>query len=140
EVELSETTRTILTDVERLKPTRLVFDSLSELRLLAGTALRYRRQLLALKQFFRGRRCTVLPLDDLTGTDRDLQVQSIAHGVVLLEQLTPLYGSDRRRLRVVKFRGVAFRGGFHDYLIKRGGLDVFPRLVAAEHRRETTSR
>jgi circadian clock protein KaiC len=134
EVELSETTRTILSDVERLKPARLVFDSLSELRLLAGDPLRYRRQLLALKQFFRGRRCTVLLLDDLTSSGRDLQVQSIAHGVLLLEQLLPEYGADRRRLRVLKHRGRRFRGGYHDYLIWTGGINVFPRLVAAEHR------
>jgi len=134
EVELSETTRTILTDVERLKPARLVFDSLSELRLLAGDPLRYRRQLLALKQFFRGRGCTVLLLDDLTSTGRDLQVQSIAHGVLVLEQLLPEYGADRRRLRVLKHRGRRFRGGYHDYIISGGGLQVFPRLVAAEHR------
>ncbi len=134
EVELSETTRTILADVDRLKPTRLVFDSLSELRLLAGDPLRYRRQLLALKQFFRGRKCTVLLLDDLTSSGRDLQVQSIAHGVIVLEQLLPEYGADRRRLRVLKHRGRRFRGGYHDYLIKGGGMVVFPRLVAAEHR------
>jgi circadian clock protein KaiC len=134
EVELSETTRTILSDVERLKPTRLVFDSLSELRLLAGDPLRYRRQLLALKQFFRGRRCTVLLLDDLTSSGRDLQVQSIAHGVLVLEQLLPEYGADRRRVRVLKHRGRRFRGGYHDYLIGTGGLQVYPRLVAAEHR------
>src|SRR6476659_3801895 len=134
EVELSETTRTILSDVDRLKPTRLVFDSLSELRLLAGDPLRYRRQLLALKQFFRGRKCTVLLLDDLTSSGRDLQVQSIAHGVLVLEQLLPEYGADRRRMRVLKHRGRRFRGGYHDYLIGTGGLQVFPRLVAAEHR------
>ncbi|HUQ27279.1 MAG TPA: ATPase domain-containing protein [Usitatibacter sp.] len=134
EVELSETTRTILSDVDRLKPTRLVFDSLSELRLLAGDPLRYRRQLLALKQFFRGRHCTVLLLDDLTSTGRDLQVQSIAHGVFVLEQLLPEYGADRRRLRVVKHRGRRYRGGYHDYCIATGGISVFPRLVAAEHR------
>jgi circadian clock protein KaiC len=134
DVELSETTKTILADVQRIKPARVVFDSLSELRLLAGNPLRYRRQILALKQFFAGRHCTVLLLDDLTSNDRDLQVQSIAHGVVLLEQLNPEYGAERRRLRVVKFRGVKFRGGYHDYTIVRGGLDVFPRLVAAEHR------
>ena len=136
EVELSETTRTILADVERLKPTRLVFDSLSELRLLAGDALRYRRQLLALKQFFRGRRCTVLLLDDLTSMGRDLQVQSIAHGVLVLEQLLPEYGSDRRRIRVLKHRGRKFRGGYHDYIIGTGGLIVYPRLVASEHRHD----
>ncbi|MBC7818099.1 MAG: AAA family ATPase [Planctomycetaceae bacterium] len=134
EVELSQTTKKILADVERLKPVRVVFDSLSELRLLAGSPLRYRRQILALKQFFAGRRCTVLLLDDLTAVDRDLQVQSIAHGVVLLEQLNPEYGSERRRLRVVKYRGVAFRGGYHDYRIRKGGLEVFPRLVAGDSR------
>jgi circadian clock protein KaiC len=141
EVELSETTRTILADVDRLKPRRLIFDSLSELRLLAGDPLRYRRQLLALKQFFRGRSCTVVLLDDLTSTDRDLQVQSIAHGVVVLEQLTPEYGAERRRLRVLKHRGRRFRGGYHDYLIVRGGLRVFPRLMPQEHvRRELSER
>ena len=134
DVELSETTKTILADVERIKPSRVVFDSLSELRLLAGNPLRYRRQILALKQFFAGRQCTVMLLDDLTSTDRDLQVQSIAHGVLLLEQLNPEYGAERRRMRVVKLRGVRFRGGFHDYTILPGGLRVFPRLVAAEHR------
>jgi circadian clock protein KaiC len=134
EVELTETTSLLLKDVEQLKPTRVVFDSLSELRLLAGNALRYRRQILALKQFFAGRGCTVLMLDDLTSTDRDLQVQSIAHGVIALDQLVPEYGSDRRRLRIVKFRGKVFRGGHHDYSIRTGGLEVFPRLVAAEHR------
>ena len=138
EVELASTTKLILADVERLKPTRLVFDSLSELRLLAGSALRYRRQILALKQFFSTRDCTVLLLDDMTATDHDLQMQSIAHGVVLLEQLNPEYGAERRRLRVVKYRGVKFRGGFHDYVIDRGGLVVFPRLVAAEHPQPAT--
>ena len=139
EVELTETTKHILQDVEKLKPRRVVFDSLSELRLLAGNPLRYRRQILALKQFFAGRKCTVLMLDDLTATDRDLQVQSIAHGALSLEQMVPEYGSDRRRLRVVKYRGKVFRGGFHDYAIRTGGLEVFPRIVAAEHRhrRET---
>ncbi len=136
DVELSETTKTILDDVERIKPARVVFDSLSELRLLAGNPLRYRRQILALKQFFGGRQCTVMLLDDLTSSERDLQVQSIAHGVILLEQMNPEYGAGRRRVRVVKYRGVKFRGGYHDYTIVRGGLDVFPRLVAAEHRKQ----
>jgi circadian clock protein KaiC len=135
EVELSDTTRKILDDVERIKPARLVFDSLSELRLLAGNPLRYRRQILALKQYFAGRRCTVLLLDDLTSEGHDLQVQSIAHGAILLEQTIPEYGKQRRRLSVVKYRGHDFRGGFHDYTIVRGGLQVFPRLVAAEHRK-----
>jgi circadian clock protein KaiC len=134
EVELGETTRAILDEVDRLKPRRVVFDSLSELRLLAANPLRYRRQILALKQYFAGRNCTVLLLDDMTSADRDLQVQSISHGVLLLDQLNPEYGADRRRLRVVKYRGRRFRGGFHDYEIMRGGLTVFPRLVAAEHR------
>lgn len=136
DVELSETTKVILSDVERLKPTRVVIDSLSELRLLAEHPLRYRRQILAFKQFFSGRQCTVMLLDDLTGSQRDLQVQSIAHGVVLLEQLNPEYGAERRRLRIVKYRGMKFRGGFHDYTIQHGGLVVFPRLVAAEHRQD----
>lgn len=136
EVELSETTKTILADVEQIKPARVVFDSLSELRLLAANPLRYRRQILALKQFFVGRNCTVLLLDDLTTVDRDLQVQSIAHGVVRLELANPEYGAEKRRLTVIKYRGVHFRGGYHDYIIKRGGLEVFPRLIASEHRSE----
>jgi len=137
EVELSDTTRKILDDVERLKPTRIVFDSLSELRLLAGNPLRYRRQILALKQFFAGRRCTVLLLDDLTAAEHDLQVQSIAHGALLLEHTMPAFGRPRRRLSVTKYRGSDFRGGYHDYAIRRGGLEVYPRLVAAEHRGES---
>jgi circadian clock protein KaiC len=134
EVELSDTTKKIVDDVDKLKPTRIVFDSLSELRLLAGNPLRYRRQILALKQFFAGRRCTVLLLDDLTAAEHDLQVQSIAHGAVLLEHTMPAFGPPRRRLSVTKFRGRDFRGGYHDYAIRRGGLEVYPRLVAAEHR------
>jgi circadian clock protein KaiC len=138
EVELGETTKSILTEVEKLKPLRAVFDSLSELRLLAGNPLRYRRQILALKQFFSGRNCTVILLDDLTGHEHDLQIQSIAHGVISLDQLNSDYGTERRRLRVAKYRGVQFRGGYHDYVIRRGGLHLFPRLVAAEHRQETS--
>ena len=138
EVELSETTLRILSDVEAIKPSRIVFDSLSELRLLSGTSLRYRRQILALKQFFAGRQCTVLLLDDMTATEHDLQVQSIAHAVVRLEQSNSDYGASRRRLLVVKYRGQSFRGGYHDYKIHRGGLQVFPRLVAAEHVADTT--
>jgi circadian clock protein KaiC len=134
ELELAATTHQILEDVERINPSCIVFDSLSELRLMAGSALRYRRQILALKQYFAARGCTVMLLDDMTASDHDLQVQSIAHAVVLLEQLNPEYGTDRRRLRVVKYRGMSFRGGYHDYTIRRGGLEVFPRLVAAEHR------
>jgi circadian clock protein KaiC len=138
ELELASTTKLILDDVERLKPSRVVFDSLSELRLLAGSALRYRRQILALKQFFATRDCTVMLLDDMTASAHDLQMQSIAHGVILLEQLNPEYGAERRRLRVVKYRAMKFRGGFHDYVIEKGGLAAFPRLVAAEHRHLAT--
>jgi circadian clock protein KaiC len=127
-----------LEDVDRVKPKRVVFDSLSELRLLAGTPLRYRRQILALKQFFASRDATVLLLDDLTATDRDLQVQSISHGVLSLEQTSHDYGTVRRRMRVVKYRGHDFRGGYHDYVIQRGGLHIYPRLVAAEHRGEVS--
>jgi circadian clock protein KaiC len=134
EVELTEATKRILTDVEELKPARVVLDSLSEFQLLAGNPLRYRRQMLALKHFFAARGCTVLLLDDLTTVERNLQVQSIAHGVIRLEELTPEYGTQRRRLRVLKYRGVNFRGGYHDYVIVQGGLKVFPRLVAAEYR------
>jgi circadian clock protein KaiC len=135
EVELGETTRAVLSEVERVKPTRVVFDSLSEMRLLAGEPLRYRRQILGLKQFFVGRHCTQLLLDDRTSQLGDPQLQSIAHGVVTLEQLAPEYGAERRRLRVIKMRGVKFQGGFHDFVIITGGLTVFPRLVAAESRR-----
>ena len=133
EVELSETTQRILDDVQALSPRRIVFDSLSELRLLSGGSLRYRRQILALKQFFSGRQCTVLLLDDMSSSHRDQQVQSIAHAVLRLEQTHSDYGAVRRRLVVVKYRGKDFRGGYHDYRIVRGGLQVFPRLVAAEH-------
>jgi circadian clock protein KaiC len=138
EVELGDTTKTIIEEVERIEPRRVVFDSLSEMRLLARDPLRYRRQILALKQYFSGRQCTVLLLDDLTSTDADLQVQSIAHGVIALEHLALDYGAERRRLRVTKLRGSRFRGGFHDFTIKTGGVEVYPRLVAADHRREFT--
>ena len=134
EVELAATTQQVLADVESLRPSCVVIDSLSELRLLSGNPLRYRRQILALKQYFNRRGCTVLLLDDLTATDPDTHIQSIAHGVILLEQMNPEYGADRRRLRVRKYRGVAFRGGYHDYAIRTGGIEVYPRLVAAEHR------
>jgi circadian clock protein KaiC len=134
EVELGETVRVVLSEVERIKPVRIVIDSLSELRLLAGNPLRYRRQILVLKQFFAGQQSTVVLLDDLTAADHDLQVQSIAHGVLHLEQTASDFGSERRRLRIVKYRGRQYRAGYHDFLIRRGGLQVFPRLVAAEHR------
>src|SRR5690349_12238662 len=133
EVELTETTRRVLDAVEKTNPSRIVFDSLSELRLLAQNSLRYRRQILALKQFFIGRKCTVLLLDDRTSEGSDLQLQSIAHGVVSLDQLAPVYGAERPRLRVMKLRGSRFRGGYHDFTIREGGIVVFPRLVASEH-------
>jgi len=135
EVELAETTRLIFDQVVELNATRVVIDSLSELRLLAQNPLRYRRQVLALKHFFAERACTVILLDDLTATQDDLQLHSIAHGVIALEQVALDYGGERRRLRVVKMRGIAFRGGYHDFIIAKGGLEIFPRLVAAEHRR-----
>jgi circadian clock protein KaiC len=136
ETELHETTRRILQAVETTNPSRLVFDSLSELRLLAQSSLRYRRQILALKQFFIGRKCTVMLLDDKTSEGSDLHLQSIAHAVLSLEQLAPIFGAARRRLRVIKFRGTDYRGGYHDFAIRRGGLEVFPRLVAVEHKED----
>jgi circadian clock protein KaiC len=133
EIELGVTTRLILAEIERIKPKRVVIDSLSEMRLLSQSPLRYRRQVLALKQYFIGRECTVFLLDDLTSETEDLQLQSIAHGVVSLDQLSPEYGTERRRLRVTKLRGQKYRGGYHDFVIQKGGLDVFPRLIAGEH-------
>lgn len=133
EVELSTTTRRALLKVDELKPQRMVFDSLSELRLLAQSSLRYRRQILGIKQFLVGRDCTVLMLDDRTSEGPDMQLQSIAHGVISLDARTPTYGRTVRQLQVVKFRGSNFRSGRHDFVIGRGGLSVFPRLLAAEH-------
>lgn len=136
EFELGETTEAMIAEIKRWSPKRVVLDSLSELRLVAQNSLRYRRQILALKQYLASRDCTVLMLDDCTGSATDDQLESIAHGVISLEHLANQYGAERRRLRVVKLRGVAFRGGYHDFTIRKGGLDVFPRLVAAEHRNE----
>lgn len=133
EVELTETTHKVLQAIERVRPQRMVFDSLSELRLLAQSSLRYRRQILALKQFFTHRACTVLLLDDRTAEGPDLQLQSIAHGVISLDHRAPPYGRALRQLQVVKFRGSPFRSGYHDFSIRHGGLAVFPRLAAAEH-------
>ena len=133
DVDLKETVRVLLERVESVEPQRVVFDSLSEIRLLAQSPVRYRRQLLSLKQYFADRQCTVLLLDDHTAGE-DLQVESLAHGVIALEQTPALYGGDRRRLRVTKLRGAPFRSGFHDFCLRRGGLQVFPRLTAAEHR------
>ncbi len=136
DVELGETTRAIMARVETERPKRVVFDSLSEMRLLAQNPLRYRRQILALKHFFANRACTVLLLDDQTASGNDLQLHSIAHGVITLEQTAQDFGAQRRRLRVVKMRGIKFRGGFHDFALDTGGIEVFPSLVAAEHRRD----
>jgi circadian clock protein KaiC len=133
EVELGETIRRVLEAVERSAPSRMVLDSLSELRLLAQGSLRYRRQILALKQFFVGRQCTIVMIDDRTGEGPDLQLHSIAHGVIALNSSAPTYGQIRRELQVVKFRGSDFISGFHDFSIRRDGLMVYPRLVAADH-------
>jgi circadian clock protein KaiC len=134
EVELGETIKGMLKEVDRVKPRRIVLDSLSEIRLLAQSGLRYRKQILALKQFFSGRNVTVLCLDDRTSEFQDIQLQSVPHGVVELERYTPVYGAARRRLQLVKVRGLAFRDGFHDFNVTTGGIVVYPRLVAAEHR------
>jgi circadian clock protein KaiC len=134
DLELGETIRLILDIFGRVMPDRVVLDSLSEIRLLAQSSLRYRRQILALKHFFARQGATVLLLDDKTSETSDKTVHSVVHGVIQLEELAPDYGAERRRLRVSKYRGHAFRGGFHDFTIKTGGIAVFPRLVAAEHR------
>jgi len=136
DLELGETTRLILQAVEAAQPQRVVIDSLSEIRLLAQGSLRYRRQVLALKHYFAKVGTTVLLLDDLTADAHDKTVHSVAHGVVRLEELAPEYGAERRRVRVVKYRGRRFRGGYHDFTIKTGGLEVYPRLVSSEHRME----
>ncbi|MET0273289.1 MAG: ATPase domain-containing protein [Phenylobacterium sp.] len=134
DLELGETTRLIFEAVERVQPSRVVIDSLSEIRLLAQSSLRYRRQVLALKHYFAGHGATVLLLDDLTTEALDKTVHSVAHGVIRLEELAPEYGAERRRVRVIKYRGRKFRGGYHDFTIKTGGLEVYPRLVSSEHR------
>ncbi len=134
EVELADTVSQVLKQVEDVQPARVVFDSLSELRMLARDALRYRRQILGLKRYFSGRNCTALLLDDRTAGTEDLQLQSIAHGVVMLQNLGRDFGVNRRRLEVRKLRGSPFREGFHDYVIATGGVVVFPRLIAAEHK------
>lgn len=132
EIELGESVDDIMKQVDALRPARIVFDSLSEMRLLAQNPLRYRRQMLALKQFFASRACTVLMLDDKSDSS-DQRLHSIAHGVVNLERIAQEFGKERRRLSVVKMRGIGFRGGYHDYVVETGGIRVFPRLVAAEH-------
>ena len=133
DLELGETVKAIFDAIERIKPDRIVLDSLSEIRLLAQSSLRYRRQLLAMKHYFAQRKATVLALDDMTTEATDKTAHSIAHGVIRLERLTPNYGAERRRMHVMKYRGQAFRGGYHDFAIKTGGLEIFPRLVSKEH-------
>jgi circadian clock protein KaiC len=134
ELELGEVVKSIFEACENYRPSPIVLDSLSELRLLAQSSLRYRHQLLAMKHQFAHMSATVLALDDLTADVEDKSAHSIAHGVLRLEQLAPNFGGQRRRLRVHKYRGQEFRAGFHDFTIKRGGLFVYPRLVSAEHK------
>lgn len=136
DLELGETTQRIFETLARVRPDRVVLDSLSEIRLLAQSSLRYRRQILALKQYFARQDTTTLLLDDQSAMPEDGAVHSLAHGVIRLEELAPEYGAQRRRLRVIKFRGRHFRGGFHDFTIDTGGVRVFPRLISAEHRSE----
>jgi circadian clock protein KaiC len=138
DLELGETITRILETIERIKPARVVIDSLSEIRLLAQSSLRYRRQILALKHYFARHLSTVVMLDDLTSETTDRAVHSIAHSVIHLDQLAPVYGGERRRLRIIKCRGQSFRSGYHDFVIVKGGIRVFPRLVAAEHRQSFT--
>ena len=138
ELELDQTTSTLVAEIERVKPSFVVFDSLSELRLLAQHPLRYRKQLLAFKQYFLKYNATVVMVDDKTGPTGDDQILSIAHGVVSLEKVTPDFGVQRRRLQVVKLRGASFRSGYHDFNIVKGGIKAFPRLVAAEHHTQFT--
>ena len=133
EVELNRTAETLLAEIERVQPSRVVFDSLAEMRLLAETPLRYRRQVLRLKQFFAGRKIAVLFLDDRSGSSGELRIESIAHGVISLFRSSPAYGIARRQLVVQKIRGSEFREGNHDLVLRRGGMIVFPRLVAADH-------
>jgi circadian clock protein KaiC len=133
DLELGETTRLAFAEIARVVPSRIVFDSLSEVRLLAQSSLRYRRQILALKHYFARHSATVLLLDDLTAEMPERTVHSVAHGVIHLEESAPDYGAERRRLRITKCRGQVFRGGYHDSVIATGGLRVFPRLVASEH-------
>lgn len=136
DLELGETTKAVFEAIDRTQPVRIVIDSLSEIRLLAQSSLRYRRQILAMKHYFAQQGATVLMLDDLTTDTNDKTVHSLAHGVIRLEGLTPNYGAERRRLRIIKYRGQTFRGGFHDFVIAHGGVQAFPRLVSGEHKRK----
>ena len=134
EVELTETTKLVLAETARVKPDRLVIDSLSEIRLLSESNLRYRRQILALKRYFARQQTTLLFVDDQTSESREMQLHSSAQGVIKLGRQTPAFGPIRRQLEVYKMRSRAFREGYHDFVIRRGGLKVFPRLIAAEHK------
>lgn len=136
EIELTDTIKKIVEEVDRVKPQRVVIDSLSEVRLLSQSPLRYRRQVLALKQHLRGRDCTVMLLDDRGGNKNDLTIQSLVHGVIELQKYSPLYGKARRKLQIAKLRGVGFQAGFHDFNITTGGIEVYPRLQASNHRTE----
>ncbi|MBX9760934.1 MAG: AAA family ATPase [Beijerinckiaceae bacterium] len=132
DLELGETVQMAIQEIERLQPQRIVFDSLSEIRLLSQSPLRYRRQVLALKHFFLLHDATVLMLDDLTSEQDDLNLHSISHGVIRLENSAGQYGPERRRLRVIKMRGMQFDGGYHDYVLRKGGLVLYPRLEPGE--------
>ena len=140
EVEMNQTSKFLYAEVKRIKPQRVVFDSISEMRMLSESSLRFRRQMLSLKHFFATQNCTVLMLDDLTSSPKDLQVQSIVHGVINLLKFHPEFGNERRRLNIVKLRGINYLGGFHDYIIKRGGVDVFPRMISAQHAEKLTQK
>jgi circadian clock protein KaiC len=133
EVEMNNTMNVLYSEIEKIKPQRIVFDSISEMGMLAESSLRYRRQMLALKQFFAKKNCTVLLLDDLTSSPTDLQVQSIVHGVINLQKLHPEFGNERRRMNIVKLRGIEYMGGYHDYVIKKGGVEIFPRMISNNH-------
>ena len=133
EIELAKTVQAILTGIDDRQPDRVVIDSLGEIRLLAESPLRYRKQLLIFKEFFRDRRITALVLDDRTVGTRDSEIQGLAEGVITLGVTSPTYGNTRRSLEVVKMRGVSFRGGYHDFSIEKGGIVVFPRLSAGQH-------
>lgn len=136
EIELNKTTQLLLQRIQEVKPKRLVLDSLSELRLLSDSALRYRRQMLSLKQFFAGQQMTVLLLDDHSADGGDLHVQSIAHGVIMVEKVVSDYGAEKRRITINKMRGLNFVGGYHDAMIVPGGMRIFPRVVGSAHRRK----
>jgi circadian clock protein KaiC len=136
EIELGESLDKIVETIEKVKPRRVVIDSLTEIRLLAREAVRYRRQIIALKNFLMKCSCTVLFIDDPAGRGPDGQLLTICHGAISFERMAPEYGPERRRMQILKMRGVEFYGGYHDYNIRKGGLVIWPRLIAAEHQRE----